>query len=100
MTDRRSVSGGGAMCRRAAVKWFSISQKYVSLSRTEAEYVALSGSLKEALFLRHVWCLIFPGRGMTSIKIFEDNHGVTQLAQSSVSTLNLHHFSRELILEG
>ena len=41
------------MCGGAAVSWFS-SQKCVTLSKTEAEYVALSDDLEEVLFLRQV----------------------------------------------
>ena len=41
-TDRRSVSGGLVMCGGAHVSWFSRTQKYVTLSTTEAEYVALA----------------------------------------------------------
>ena len=53
-TDRRSVSGGVVMCGGAAVSWFSRTQKCVTLSTTEAEYVAMSECAKEALFMRHV----------------------------------------------
>ena len=53
-TDRRSVSGGIGMCGGAAVSWFSRTQKCVTLSTSEAEYVALADSLKKALFMGHV----------------------------------------------
>ena len=53
-TDRRSVSGRVVMCGGAAVYWFSRTQKCVTLSTTEAEYVAMSECAKEALFMRHV----------------------------------------------
>ena len=49
-TDRRSVSGGIVMCGGAAVSWFSRTQKCVTLSTSEAEYVAMADSIKEALF--------------------------------------------------
>ena len=47
-TDRRSVSGGLMVCRGVCVSWFS-RQKCVTLSTTEAEYVALADVIKEAL---------------------------------------------------
>ena len=74
-TDRRSVSGGVVMCGGAAVSWFSRTQKCVTLSTTEAEYVAMSECAKEALFVRHVWCFIFSARGVPCMKVFEDNQG-------------------------
>ena len=53
-TDRRSVSGGAVMCAGACVCWFSRTQKCVTLSTTEAEYVALGDTVKEAIFIRYV----------------------------------------------
>ena len=46
-TDMRSVSGGAVMCAGACVCWFSRTQKCVTLSTTEAEYVALADTIKE-----------------------------------------------------
>ena len=53
-TDRRSVSGGAIMCAGACVCWFSRTQKCITLSTSEAEYVALGDAVKELLFLRQV----------------------------------------------
>ena len=50
-TDRRSVSGGAIMCARACVCCFSRTQKCVTLSTTEAEYVALADTIKEGIFV-------------------------------------------------
>ena len=49
--DRRSVSGGVIMRAGACVCWFSRTQKCVTLSTTEAEYVALADTIKEAMLL-------------------------------------------------
>ena len=51
-TDRRSVSGGVVMCAGGPVSWHSKTQKCVTLSTTQAEYVAMSDMGKEILFLR------------------------------------------------
>ena len=51
-TDRRSGSGGAIMCGGACVHWFSKTQKCVTLSTSEAEYVALGDAVKDLLFLR------------------------------------------------
>ena len=105
-TDRRSVSGGVVMCAGACVCWFSRTQKCVTLSTTEAEYVALADTIKEAIFLRYVWSFILPGSDARCITVFEDNEGARHLAQNPVSTPNSkhidvrHHFLRELVLRG
>ena len=60
--DMRSVSGGLMMCGGACVSWFSTTQKCVTLSTTEAEYVALADVMKEVLFLRQVYRFMFVRR--------------------------------------
>ena len=105
-TDRRSVSGGAIMCGGACVCWFSRTQKCVTLSTSEAEYVALGDAVKEVLFLRQVWRFMLPGKGMPCFPIFEDNQGAVQLSQNPVSNLNSkhidvrRHFLRELVHQG
>ena len=41
-TDRNLVSGGAVTCAGACVCWFSRTQKCVTISTTEAEYVVLA----------------------------------------------------------
>ena len=50
-TDRRSVSGGAIMCSGTCVCWFSRTQKCVTLSTIEAEYVALGDAVKKVVVL-------------------------------------------------
>ncbi|CAM9470764.1 unnamed protein product, partial [Choristocarpus tenellus] len=50
--DQWSVSGGLICMGDVALSWFSRMQKVVALSTTEAEYVTLSDTAKEVLFLR------------------------------------------------
>ncbi|CAB1120041.1 unnamed protein product [Ectocarpus sp. CCAP 1310/34] len=71
--DRRSVSGGIVTCGGGAVSWFSRTQKCVTLSTTEAEYVALGDVVKEILFLRQIWRFMLPQVGMPCIPVFEGN---------------------------
>ena len=71
--DRRSVSGGVVMCARGPGSWYSKTQKCVTLSTTQAEYVAMSDVAREILFLRLVWCFMLPRVGMPCIPLFEDN---------------------------
>ena len=101
-TGRRSVLGGAIMCGGASVCWFSRTRKCVTLSTSEAEYVALGYAVKELLFLRQVWRFMLPSKVMPCFPILKDNQGAVQLAQNPVTNLNSkhidvrHHFFREL----
>ena len=57
---RRSVSGMALTLGGAAVSWASSTQRYVTLSTAEAEYVALGEDVKEALFTGAVLSFICP----------------------------------------
>ncbi|CAM9331451.1 unnamed protein product [Laminaria digitata] len=61
------------MCAGACVCWFSRAQKCVTLSTTEAEYVALADPINKEIFMRYVWSFIFPGSDATCVSFFEDN---------------------------
>lgn len=101
--DRRSVSGGVVMCAGGPILWYSKTQKCVTLSTTQAEYVAMSDVGKEILFLRQVWRFMLPKAGMPCIPLFEDNEGAIQIAKHPISNSNSkhidvrHHFLRELV---
>ena len=106
-TDRRSVSGGAILCGGACVCWFSRTQKCVTFSTSEAEYVALGDAVKELLFVRQVWRFIMiPGKGMPCFPVFEDNQGALQLSKNPVSNSNSkhidvrHYFLRKLVRQG
>ena len=101
------------MCAGACVCWFSRTQKCVTLSTSEAGYVALGDAVKELfkekselLFLRQVWRFMIPAKGMPCFPVFEDNQGALQLSKNPVSNSNSkhidvrHHFLRELIRQG
>ncbi|CAB1108324.1 unnamed protein product [Ectocarpus sp. CCAP 1310/34] len=82
-TDRRSVSGAVAMCAGRCVSYLSRTQRSVTLSSTEAEYVALADGLKEGIFLRIVWSFIFPDNHVGLMTVKEDNQGALYLATTS-----------------
>ena len=63
-TDRRSVSGGVVMGAGGPVSWHSKTQKCVTLSTTQAEYVAMSDVATEISFSRKVWRFMLPRAGM------------------------------------
>ena len=105
MTPLRSVSGGAIMCAGACVCCFSRTEKCVTLSTTEAEYVALADTITEVIFCG-MCGIYFPGFGTSCITVFEDNERAKHLAQSPVCTSNSknidgrHHFLRELNFKG
>ena len=76
--------GGVIICGGACVCWLSRTQKYITYSTSEAEYVALGDAVKELLFLRQVWRFMLPGKGIPCFPLFEDNRGEVQLSQNPV----------------
>lgn len=105
-TDRRSVSGVIVMCAGASVAYLSKTQRSVTLSSCEAEYVAMGDGIKEALFLRGLWCFVFVHRHARSTLVYEDNVGALHLANNPRTTPNSkhidirHHFIRERVARG
>lgn len=103
--DRRSTSGGVIMCAGGPVLCLSKTQRCVTLSTTEAEYVAMGDVVKELMFIRQVWGFMLPGAGTPCIPVFEDNEGAIQIAKHPISNSNSkhidvrHHFLRELVDE-
>lgn len=89
-TDRRSVSGAAVMLGGAAVCWFSRTQKCVTLSTSEAEYVAMTDGLKEALYVRNVLSFIDPSKTRTLV-LWEDNAGAIALSRDFISSNNSKH---------
>ena len=85
---------------------FSRAQKGVTLSSTEAEYVAMAAGIKETIFLRYVWSFIFPDRDIGCTLVKEDNVGTIHLAKNPATTPNSkhidirHHFIRERVANG
>ena len=100
--DRRSVSGVAVTVGKSSVSWFSTTQKVVTLSATEAEYVALGDGIKEALFVRGVLSFVIPSISENCIKVFVDNDGAISPVNNPLSSARTKridvrfHFIREL----
>ncbi|KAE9076669.1 hypothetical protein PF010_g23812 [Phytophthora fragariae] len=98
--DRRSVSGMLLMLCGAPVVWRSTSQKTVALSSTEAEYLALSGCVKECVWMRRLLKDIGAEQVGATV-IYEDNQGAMALAknagyQARTKHIDIrYHFIRE-----
>ena len=89
--------------------WFSRLQQEISLSTTEAEYIALSTAAREILPMRYLLVEISFQFGITEITpnvkctIFEDNIGAETLAKSPKMTprtkhlaIKYHHFKTKV----
>ena len=70
--DRRSVSGVAVMVGGTAVNASSTTQLCVTLSTSEAEYVAMAQRAKTALFTKPVLDFMQPGIVRETIDLFEN----------------------------
>jgi hypothetical protein len=105
VNTRRSVTGYTFLLSGCCVTWFAGRQASVSLSTTEAEYVALSDGCKEAVWLRRLLSEI----GQPQLKptpLMEDNQACIAIAENPRDhsrtkhiDLKFHHI-RERIADG
>ena len=100
--DRRSVSGVVVTLRGTVVSHASKTQRVVSLSTSEAGYIAAEDGVKETLFVCAVLSFIAPKKCWASVKVFQDNQGTKALIENPLSStrskhINVRfHFIREL----
>ena len=81
-TDRRSVSGALVFVAGMLVVWISRTQKCVSQSTSEAEYLAMGDGVKEALFVNGLLQFLRPSGEPRKIEVLEDNEGAIALADN------------------
>src|SRR5258708_25612560 len=103
--SRRSVSGYVFMFCGAVVSWSAKKQLTITLSSTEAEYMAMTHAGKEAVFLQHLYSDV----GIPiSVPIFLliDNQSAIALAENPIFHARSkhievrHHWVREKIEDG
>ena len=102
---RRAISGYVFLIDGGAVSWSSKKQELVTLSTTEAEYVAATHAAKEAIWLRRLIGEVFkPIDGPTVL--FSDSQSAIALAKDGhyhARTKHIdirYHFIRYIIEEG
>ena len=102
---RHSISGFSFHYGAGAVSWSSKKQGVVSLSSTEAEYVAQTHAAKEGIWLRSFVSEISPGE-RKPLTISCDNQGAIALAKDNkfharTKHIDLrYHFIREAVEDG
>jgi hypothetical protein len=104
LDDRKSISGYIFKVNGNTVSWSCKKQKVVALSSTEAEYMAYSEAVKEAIWIRELLKDLNYEQLEPSV-IFEDNQSTIKLAKNPVQhsrTKHIdtrHHFIRQMIEE-
>ena len=102
--DRRSVTGTIVKYKGSPVSWFSKRQATVALSTTEAEYMAISATVQEALWFR-MWMKEVLNE-QVKIPVLCDNQGAIKMTKNegdSQRTKHIdirHHFIRDHVQKG
>ena len=89
--DRRSVSGIAVTLGGTVVSHAGKTQYVVSLSTSEAEYIAAGDRVKEALFVCAVLSFIASEMSGASIKALENNQGAKALIENHLSSARSKH---------
>ena len=84
--DRRSVSGIAVSLEGIVVIHASTTQRVVSSSISEADYIAAGGGVKKASLVRAVLSFIAPETCGESVKVLEDNQGTKTLIENPLSS--------------
>ncbi|KAF3642236.1 Polygalacturonase [Capsicum annuum] len=104
LDKRRSLTGYVFCIGGCAISWKATSQHVVDLSTTEAEYMAVTEAIKEALWLKGLFAELNPHQG--GIIIFCDSQSAIHLTKDQMyleRTKHIdikYHFIRESIIEG
>jgi hypothetical protein len=103
--DRKAISGYAFMIDGGAVSWCTKKQEIISLSTTEAEYVAATHAAKEAIWLRSLIGELYSDvQGPTTL--YSDNQSAIALTkdhQYHACTKHIDicfHFIRWIIKQG
>ena len=104
---RHSISGFAFFVGTGVVSWSSKKQPIITLSSTEAEYVALTHSSKDIIWIHKIlaeFSSIFPSSLPTTL--FCDNQGAIRLSKDSTfhgrtKHIDVHfHFIRQTVSQG
>ncbi|KAG2960768.1 Retrovirus-related Pol polyprotein from transposon TNT 1-94 [Phytophthora cactorum] len=105
LADRKSTSGYTFMLMSAPVSWGSKKQSSVSLSTSEAEYIALSLAIQEGKWIHRLLCEILAATNETGpeLMIREDNQSCIKMTKNPVNhgrakhiDIKYHHIRDEV----
>jgi hypothetical protein len=103
--DRKSTSGYVFIQAGATISWKSSKQKCVALSTAEAEYVALSAAVQEAIWLQQLTRDLL-NKNIGEMTVHEDNQSTISLAKNQHShgkTKHIdikYHYIRDMVEAG
>ena len=103
-SDRKSITGYIVQYGGAPISWKSKKQPTVALSTTEAEYLALTEAIKEAIWMAQLFKQLNIPLTLP-IPVYEDNNSCILLAEHPVFHLRTkhidirYHFIREHIIQ-
>ena len=103
--DRHSTTGNLFIMSGSPISWLSKKQPMVSLSTSEAEYVALSVATQEAVWLRRLFDDLQANLKEPTV-VLEDNQGTIAMVKNRVSHFRTkhidirYHYVREAVQEG
>ncbi len=104
-SDRKSTSGYVFKLAGSPISWGSKKQTSVSLSTSEAEYVALSLAIQEGKWIHKLLCELLGAVGMAApeLVIFEDNQSCIKMTKNPVNhgrakhiDIKYHHIRDEV----
>ena len=101
LDSRRSTTGYVFIMSGGAISWSSKLQATVAVSTVEAEYMAASAAVKEALWLRMLVADF--GVDLGTVNIWCDNQGCIRVSDNQLSSIRskhidvIHHFVRERV---
>ena len=103
--DRKSTSGYVFMLLGAPISWGSKKQSSVSLSTSEAEYIALSLTIQEGKWIHRLLCEVLTAANEEGpeLVIFEDNQSCIKMTKNPVNhgrakhiDIKYHHIRDEV----
>ena len=86
---RRSRTGYCVTFNRCLIMWRSTMQPIVTLSSTEAEYVALTEAVKEAIWMKNMVTQL--GFKQGPVRVYIDNRGAIEMANNPKINLRTKH---------
>ncbi|CAH0485387.1 unnamed protein product, partial [Peronospora farinosa] len=104
-SDRKSTSGYAFLLMSAPISWGSKKQSSVSLSTSEAEYIALSLAIQEGKWVHRLLCEILAASNKPApgLKILEDNQSCIKMTKNPVNhgrakhiDIKYHHIRDEV----